>query len=80
MDNNKKNDDIDNIVSMLDNMVNAGVSRLKVKTSDELVAPVADNYLIIIVDDEIRINGIPIVTSLTRGNDTPFILPQGERE
>ena len=36
--------------------------------------------LILIVDDVIRINGIPIVTSLTRGNDTPFILPQGERE
>ena len=36
MDNNKKNDDIDNIVSMLDDMVSAGVSRLKVKTSDEL--------------------------------------------
>ena len=38
MDNNKKNDDIDNIVSMLDDMVNAGVSRLKVKTDDNLNA------------------------------------------
>lgn len=38
MDNNKKSDDIDNIVSILDDMVNAGVSRLKVKTDDNLNA------------------------------------------
>ena len=36
MDNQKPVDDIDEIVKMLDNMVDAGVSRLKVKTSDEL--------------------------------------------
>ena len=38
MENSKKNDDIDNIVSMLDDRVNAGVSRLKVKTDDNLNA------------------------------------------
>ena len=36
MDNQKPVDDIDEIVKMLDSMVDSGVSRLKVKTSDEL--------------------------------------------
>ena len=36
MDNQKTVDDIDEIVKMLDQMVDSGVSRLKVKTSDEL--------------------------------------------
>jgi len=36
MDKNKSVDDIDEIVKMLDEMTDAGVSRLKVKTSDNL--------------------------------------------
>ena len=36
MDNNKPVDDIDNIVNMLDEMADSGVSRLKVKISDKL--------------------------------------------
>ena len=36
MDNMNKETDIDNIVKMLDNLTESGVSRLKVKISDEL--------------------------------------------
>ena len=36
MNQNPQPDDIDNIVNMLDNMVDSGVSRLKVKMSSEL--------------------------------------------
>ena len=36
MDFKNQSDDIDNIVKMLDDMVDSGVSRLKIKTSDNL--------------------------------------------
>ena len=36
--------------------------------------------LIVVINDEIRIDGIPVVASLTRADNGTLILPDGERE
>ena len=34
-----------------------------------------DPGLILIVDDEIGVDGVPVVASLTRGDDTALVVP-----